>query len=79
MAPAVAGQKNHLPPLQLAGNEYIRGIAKRRTYLNLVGITQAGHGIEPAAAYDSDFRLLQTRLRTRPDPVRVSGNELDSL
>jgi hypothetical protein len=38
-----------------------------------VRIAEAGHGVEPASAYDSDFRLLQTRLRTRPDPVRVSG------
>ncbi len=72
MAPAVAGQKSHLPSLQLAGDEDIRGIAKRRTYLNLVRIAQAGHRIEPAAADDSNFRLLQTRLRTRPYPVRVS-------
>jgi hypothetical protein len=37
-----------------------------------VRIAQAGHRIEAAAADDSNFRLLQTRLRTRPYPVRVS-------
>ena len=60
MAAAVAGQENHLPSLQLAGHKSIRGIAERRAYLNLVRITEAGHCIEPAPAYDSNFRLLQT-------------------
>jgi hypothetical protein len=38
----------------------------------LVRVSEAGHCIEPAAAYDSDFRLLQTLLRTRPYRVRAS-------
>jgi hypothetical protein len=59
----VAGEKNYLPALKFAGDKDVGGVAKRRTYLNLLRITEAGHGIEPAAAYDSDFRLLQTRLR----------------
>ena len=65
MAAAVTGQKSYLPALQFAGNEDIRGIAEWRAYLNLVRVAKAGHGIEPAAAYDSDFRLLQARLRAR--------------
>ena len=73
MAPAVTGQENYLPAFQFAGNEDVRGIAEGCSYLNLVRIGKAGHRVQPAAAYDSDFRLLQTRLRTRPDPVHVSG------
>ncbi len=49
MAPAVAGQKSHLPSLQLAQDKYVRGIAERRGYLNLVRIGETGHRIEPAS------------------------------
>jgi hypothetical protein len=65
MTPAVTGQENYLPPLEFAGNEDIRGIAEWCSYLNLVRVGQAGHRVQPAPAYDSDFRLLQERLRAR--------------
>ena len=65
MTPAVTGQENNLPAVEFAGNEDIRGIAEWGSYFNLVRVGKAGHRVQPAPAYDSDFRLLQARLRTR--------------
>jgi hypothetical protein len=65
VAPAVTGQENYLPPFEFAGNENVGGIAEWCSYLNLVRVAEAGYRVQPAPAYDSDFRLLQARLRAR--------------
>ena len=69
MAAAVTGQEYYLPALEITGDEDIRGIAEWGSYFNLVRVGKAGHRVQPAPAYDSDFRLLQTRLRTRVNCV----------
>ena len=81
MTPAVTGQENYLPAFQFAGNEDIRGIAEWCRYLNLVRVGKAGHRVQPAAAYDSDFRLLQARLRARVncDSSQVYGMQIPRL
>src|ERR1700677_1576709 len=65
MAAPMTSQECHLAPLELAGNEGVRWIAKGRLHLNFFGICQAGHRIEPATTDDANLRLLQTVLRTR--------------
>jgi hypothetical protein len=60
MASAVAGQEDHVAPLQFTGHEDVGGIAKWGGYLKLLRVAQTGHCVKPAPAYDSYFRLMQT-------------------
>jgi hypothetical protein len=60
MAAAMAGQEDYLAAFQFAGDKCVGGIAKGRGYLKLLRIAQTGHCVEPAPAYDSYFRLMQT-------------------
>jgi len=57
MAAAVARQKSHLAPGQRSHHEAVRGRAEGRVDSGLLLRRKARHGIEPAAADDSDFRF----------------------
>ncbi len=65
MAAAVAREEGDFAAFQFAENEGVGWIAERRFHAHFVLIGEAGHGIEPAAADDADFRLSQDLLLTR--------------
>ena len=71
MAAAVPRQKGDFAPLELAEYEGVGGVAEGRFDRALLNIGESGHGVEPAAADDADFRCLQTALR------RASGEKAD--
>jgi hypothetical protein len=60
MATAMAGEEDYLAALQFTGHKDVGGIAEGGGYLKLLRIAQTGHCVEPAPAYDSNFRVLQT-------------------
>jgi hypothetical protein len=60
VAAAVASQEDYVASFQFAGHKDVGGITKWGGYLKLLRIAQAGHCVEPAPAYDSNFRLMQT-------------------
>jgi hypothetical protein len=53
------GRGRRLSAFEIAEDESVAGIAKGRRDALLMNVGEAGHGIEPAAADDSDFCLLQ--------------------
>ena len=69
----MAGEENHLASFQFTRHKHIGRIPKGGADSDFVRVGEAGHGIKPAPADDSDFRLLQTRLRTRPDRFAFVG------
>ena len=64
MAAAVAREEGDFAAFQFAENEGIGWVAEGRLDALFVLIGKAGHGIEPAAADDADFRLSQGMLLT---------------
>ena len=59
MATTVAGEEGDLATFELTQHQGIAGIAKGSGYALFVDLSEPGHRIKPAAADDSDFRLLQ--------------------
>ena len=57
MSAPVPRQKGDAPPGQLAEHEIVRRRAERGLDERLFLSFEAGHGVEPAAADDSDFRF----------------------
>ena len=57
MAAAMARQKRHALAFEHSEHDGVRRIAKRRLDANLARVRQTGHGIQPAAADDSDLGL----------------------
>jgi hypothetical protein len=57
MAAAVARQESHLAPGQRSHHEVSGGHAERRVENRLLLRRKARHGVQPAAADDSDFRF----------------------
>ena len=55
MAAAVAREECHAAPFEVADYEGVGGIAEGRLHANFAGRFEAGHGVEAAAADDSDF------------------------
>src|SRR5271154_6572969 len=61
--PPVAREKGYPPSGQIAQHKGVRRIAEWGGDASFSNVSQAGHGIEPAAPDDADFRFLQTTLR----------------
>ena len=64
VAASVARQKSDLAAFERAADVGVGRRAERRLHPHFLDLGQAGHGIEPAAADDSDFRLWQSPSRT---------------
>ena len=76
VAAAVPGEEGDLAALEIAEDESIAGIAEGRRDTHFMDVGEAGHGVEPAASDDADFRLLQygsPRGTLRRRRVRESG------
>ena len=59
MTASMAGEEGDLAAFEIAEDEGFAGIAEGRCDALLMNVGEAGHGIQPAAADDSDFCLLQ--------------------
>ena len=64
MAASMARKKRHLASLQRAAHVGVGRRAKRRFHPHFLHLAQPGHGVQPAAADNSDFRLCQSPSRT---------------
>ena len=64
---AVTGQERDFTAFQRAQNVGVRGFAERRLQAYLFDFGEAGHGVQPAAANDSDFCLWQRSPRKDGD------------
>ena len=60
MAPSVTRQERYLAAFEFAQNERVRRITKWRLDCLFVNIRKSRHGIEPAAADNSNLRLRQS-------------------
>ena len=72
MAAAMPREKGDFAAFQFAQDEGIRWIAERRLHAHFVLIGKSGHGIEPAAADDANFRL-----EPRPAPSTPTARASD--
>ena len=59
MTAPVAGQERDLAALQRAQDISVGRLAERGVQTDFLYPGQAGHGVQPAATDDSDFRLRQ--------------------
>ena len=60
MAASVTRQEGDFAALESAAHVGVGRRAERRLHAHFFGLGQTGHGIEPAAADNSDFRLWQS-------------------
>src|SRR5450631_2657812 len=59
MSAAVPREKRHSLAIQRAENVRVRWFSKRRDLRNFMHVGKTGHGVQPAAPNDSNFRLRQ--------------------
>ncbi len=57
MPAAVAREERDLVPAECAQDVIVAGIAKRRDDVGFFLLLESGHGIQPTATNDSDFRF----------------------
>jgi hypothetical protein len=79
MAPTVTRQKRHLTPFESTENDFLRWRTERRIYFNFPYISQARYVVEPAAANDSNFCLLQNDLLLIEKRVFIGAKTLPIL
>ena len=76
MAAPMTRQKSHITPFESTENDFLRWRTERRIYFNFPYIRKARHVVEPAAANDSNFCLLQNDLLLTEKRVFIGAKTL---
>ena len=76
MAAPMTRQESHITPFESTENDVLRWQTERRIYLHFPYITKARYVVEPAAANDSNFCLLQNDLLLTEKRVFIGAKTL---
>ena len=79
MAPTVTRQKSHITPFESTENDFLRWRTERRIDFNFSNLSKARYVVEPAAADDSNFCLLQNDLLLTEKRVFIGAKTLPIL